>query len=359
MKKQILFLTFLIAAVFAGLTSYGQENAYLTSAPTYCAPALPLTCLTGAPLTPSPGTVYTYEISHTGAAGSTTHWLVTDESNVIAASALTATIDADGGGGSYILDAEDGVYNSGTNTATSIDISWKSFDGAANEVLLVAYVKDATGCITDNIQVWRIIPQYAFTLDIAGLTDAGDVGGAAVSECVSPVLSATYDGTSLTMDYGQNYVFFSVNAANWQTSWIPSFTTASSVTGSTVGTVEWAYPDEANGATSVWHPATDPVLASEYGASNFIGATGQCIVLRVLVDHGGNEIAAAAETVVVGVNGDMWNPTTSAHDGTYLDLDESATGCVTTVTDEATYTLNPRPDVQEVTPAAGTFEPKN
>ena len=379
MKKQILFLAFFVLAGLAGITTaLGQMRVdpnSLDAAMASCPIAIPLNCAAGTHLTPMPGETYTYEIS-VSSTPTMVHWFVTDDPAVFAAGVPTANIDADGGTGTYILDAENGVYNNNSatpNVATSIDISWKSFDGNANEVLLVAYAIDAAGC-TDNIQAWRIIPQYNFTLDIAGLLDDGTAGSA---ECASPVVSATYTGgTDLTMDYGENWVYFTVTAANWMTSWQPTFTIDQSNTATTnslVDEVMWAYSDEADGAGATWHAATDDVEAAHYegaGATNgFVGLNGVCIVLRVHVDHTDagsttqNE-SLAAETVVIGVDGEMVNPEGGAYDGSYPDLDNGATPsdpCVNTVTDEGIFTINPRPTITEVTPttAAGPFEPKN
>jgi hypothetical protein len=371
MKKQILLLTFLsLAFVFAGVNkAYAQppyDQDYLDAAVTDCPTPDPLTnCADGDHLNPIAGETYNYEISHTGNIGTGTapvHWFVTDNPNVIADEALTTDVDAGDGTGDYILLAEAGVYDDGGQTATDIDISWKAFDGTTNQVLLVAYVLDSDGC-TDNVEVWRIEPQYSFIIEIAGLFDDATIpaDGDNAFECVYPVVDATYDGTNLNMDYGDNYIFFIVTAANFVESWLPSFTVDASGTSSTVGDVEWAYADEANSDATTWNDATVPVEASHWG-SNSVGPGGECIVLRVLVTHGDNEIAAAAETVVVGVDGDMYNASTSTHDGTYPDLDDSANSgdpCEIGSNDNATYELTPRPDINEVSPAPASFVPKN
>ncbi len=361
MKKQILFLLTVLLAIAVSNKSYGQNNEpnYLDVSPTFCTPALPLTCtVSDDPLRPLPGKTYNYSI--TASSASYVLWFVTNDLNVIASSGtLTSTRDADGGGGSFILDAEDGVYNSITNTATDIDISWKSFNGLTNNVLLVAYAMDAAGC-TDNIQVYKIEPSFAFTLDIAGLLDDGTSGN---TECVSPVVSATYSPGSpgnLTMDYGANWVFYTVNAANWVHSWLPSFTSGTSGS-SALGSVEWAYPDEASGSTSLWHPATDPVMANHYGLSA-IDNLGKCIVLRVQADHNNNE-NLANEVITVGVNGVMYDPAATSgneySNNSLRDLDNGSSGCVQDKTDEATYTLTLRPTISSTTVTTGTFVPKN
>lgn len=363
MKKQILFLILLAAAVLVGSgKSYAQivptatlntEEDALTATPTYCVPAIPLTCVENATaLTPIAGESYNYEISTSPNAKVT--WIVTSDANVLTSQGvLTSAVDADGGGGSYILDAEDGVYANSGNTATDIDITWKTFTQTG--VLLVAYAVDEVGC-TDNIEVWQILPSYAFTLDIAGLTDAGAQGA---SECVVPVQTATFNGTSLVKDYGTNYIFFSVNAANWVNSWKPTIA-ASTNGGSAIGTIEWAYADEASGASSIWHTATDPILASHYSTTS-VGSTGQCIVVRVPVQHLAATESLADEVVTLEIDGNMYDSENSDY-LSYPDLDEEASsgsGCQTDITDAANYTITPRPNVLEVNPVPGTFVPSN
>lgn len=359
MKKQILLLLFLmLATLFAGLNkSYAQntEEDYLTVAPTYCVPAVPLTCAQGDALHPAPGVSYDYTITVSGSP-SEVYWFVTDDNNIMtAANTFTTAIDPGDGLGDYLL-TSDGVYNNTSNTATTISLTWKSFDGVANDVVLVAYALDAAGC-TDNIEVYRIEPKPSFTLDIAGLLDDGTSGN---TECVAPVQSATYDGTTLTVDYGMNYVYYTVNAANWQTSWMPDNFSAITNGGSTVGTPEWAYPDEAT-TGGTWHATdgTEEVLASHYASNDngFIGSAGECIVVRVPVDHASTTENIVDETINLTVNGEMVNPETNAYDGVYPDLDEGTPDCISDLTtDNADYIITARPDINESDPTP--FEDK-
>jgi len=361
--------------VLAGLTginsAYAQavDQAFLDAAPAACPVPTPLTnCGVGDPLHPVAGVTYHYIID-AGGVGNKVQWFVADDTTpLITAGAVTATIDSDGGTGKYILDALDGVYNNTTTNVTAdITISWKAFDGTTNNVVLVAFVTDAAGC-TNNIQAWKIEPQYSFILQIAGLLDGGTTPATGNAfECVSPVQGAIWDGTNVTMDYGDNYVFYQVTAANFIHGWTPTFTVDASGTSSVVtasANVEWAYADEANAGTAAnWHAMTDPVLAAHYSSAvnDAIGPNGACIVLRVLVDHGANEIATAGEAVTVNVDGVMWNSETSAYDTKYPDLDDAATSggaCVVGSSDAATYDITPRPVILPSTPT-DPFVPKN
>ncbi|WP_299581059.1 hypothetical protein [uncultured Sunxiuqinia sp.] len=371
MKKQILFLTFLVLAVFAGTNSFGQlvlntEEDYLDAAPT-CTPAIPLTCLsTTDELSPVAGVPYTYEI--TVSSSESIHWFVTDDTNIMTGQeTFTGQIDLGDASGNYLL-SSDASYNDPANTSASVTLTWKSFDAATNTVLLVAYAVDAAGC-TDNIEVYRIVPQYSFTLDIAGLLDDGTIGA---TECVAPVQDATYDAANdlLTVTYGTNYVFFTVNAANWQTSWMPdNFIATSTDANSTLGTPEWAYPDEATtGGTWRATDGTAQVEASHYdettgiggSVDGFVGQDGACIVVRVQVDHGSTTETLTDETINLVVNGEMINPATSAYDGEYPDLEElndANVACESDLTsDNADYTITARPDIDEVDPTP--FEDK-
>ena len=355
MKKQFLFLTMFVLAIFLAGTnnSYAQlnpEEDHLLAVPTYCAPALTLTCGAGDPLHPAPGVAYDYTITSTSAGK--IHWFVTDDANIRTTTGTTTNIDPGTGLGDYIL-ASNSIYNNTGTNSTTVNITWKSFDGVANNVLLVAYNVDVNGC-TDNIEVYRIEPKYSFTLDIAAIADDGLSGGT-VSECVAPIVSATYSGSQLNVDYGTNYVFFAVNAANWQTSWMPD-DFAVKTTGTSSVTIEgWAYPaDAVTGGT--WKVVgTDQVEASKYASNinGFIGATGECIIVKVRVDHGTQTENIADETINLTVNGEMINPQTTAYDGKYLDLDEPASGpdCISDlIKDNADYVITPRPDINESAP---------
>ncbi len=362
MKKQILtFVMLTLAVIFAGTKSYGQDINYIDALVTDCPTPTTLNCATatGGELNPIPGVTYTYtiDVDPTVTTGYI-HWFVTDDATLIDATGLVAGIEPNDGTSPYLLLATAAAYNSTANTSVSIDVAWQSFDGTTNNVLLVAYVEGEAGC-SDNIEVFRIEPTFAFRLDIAGLSPDGTVpttGNA--SECVTPVQSAIYDGTNLNMDYGDNYVFFVVSAASFVDSWQPTFTVASSSTPVALTDVQWAYPAQAiiNGGT--WNAIGDPVEAQD--ASNAVGDAGECIIVRVHVDHGNIENDVAS-TVTLGVDGIMYDIVGGNYTNPDLaDLDNGATPadpCVVGSNDSAIYDLDPRPNVTEVTPTP--FVPKN
>jgi hypothetical protein len=379
MKKQFLFLTmFTLALIFAGMSSYGQlsdgspDVDYLDAIPSYCTPAVEIDCGNGLDaLAPVPGTSYAYTVTSPTTTGAV-HWFVTDDAQLMDAQAsIVAGIEPSNGTSPYILTA-DAAYNDVANTSKTVNITWKSFDGNANAVILVVYNVDDANC-TDNMEVYRIIPQYNFTLDVASISDDGATGGdvTPVQDCVNPIQAASYDGgtNTLTVDYGTDYVFFAVNAANWVTSWMPdNFSAVSDLAGSTPVVTGWAYPDEAT-TGGTWHAIGDPldfVDASHPayvndGLSNngFVGSDGACIIVRVQVDHGTTTENIVNETITLTVNGEMYNAVTSTFDGTYPDLDEDINngGCIADDTsDAADYIITPRPDIEEDTPSP--FETK-
>ncbi|RIH65631.1 hypothetical protein D1164_08165 [Mariniphaga sediminis] len=360
MKKQILIVTFFIVAFLAGtINAFAQvDDAQLDAAVASCPVPAVLNCGTADALHPLPGESYTYDIDIVN--GNTIHWFVTTDVNVIASAALTTSHEAVGG--TYVLNAGTAVagtatYDDGTNTGDVLGVQWNYFSPGTT-VLLVAFVVDAAGC-TNNIEAYKIEPVFNFVLEIAALEDDGTIQNPAASkECVSPVQSATFDGTNLVMDYGDNYIFYIVSAANWVHSWDPTFVAPTSAGGSAVGTVEWAYADEAHLTTTTWNTDATPVLASHWGVSS-VGASGQCIVLRVNIDHSNANEMIAAETYTTGVDGVMYNAATSDYsNGDLADLDDGGSGnCVNTITDDADYIITPRPDINAVTPTP--FIPKN
>ena len=169
--------------------------------------------------------------------------------------------------------------------------------------------------------------------------------------------TATFDGTNLTMDYGENWVFFSVNAANFVGSWEPELA-ATAANGSTIGTVEWAYPADAQ-ANANWHASGVPVNASA-ASGGAVGAGGECVVVRVQVEHNSVEHGGATndEVVTLSIDGVMYDSTTSGYGNASLaDVDDNAGACDNGITDTETYTLTARPKATTVTPTP--FVPKN
>ena len=295
MKKQIFILVLLVMAIFANVSkSYGQ-----------LAPRA-VTCLTADALHPIAGTPYDYSITVPTPAGTKAYtWFVTQDKNFIAAGTLTANRELSDGSGNHVLTTGVGYNDPATGLAT-ISITWKSYTyDAANPVFVViqATNDNGTGCTTQNMKVYKIQPQNAFTLDLDNLTAAGAnhtplVYGDNYDVCMSNIASATYDANApegLIYDFGTNTFLYEVVAANWSTAWNPSVqltgidaeetvtvqwskdvTFASGVTtmtGSAIGT----------GATPTVYTSAANVTATNAGGT--VGTAGESIYIRVTLDH--------------------------------------------------------------------------
>ena len=406
MKKQFLFLILFVAAIVAGTTNlFGQIAAvpYQTvpsAVPSNLTPKALAGC-TADELHPVQGQVYTYTVN--ASAQTDVRWFVVNNNTVVAngdsiigfSGVLPSTygdIEPSDGTGDYIYGDGSTVipeYNinpvaDATGQHHSIDIAWKYFDGITDQVILVAYAEDSTGC-TDNLVVYRIIPQPAFTIDIAVLNDAGDsIAGPLdplTGECVSPIESATYSGSNttpdaqLTVDYGENWVYFVVTGANYIDSWMPEFQ-ISYDGGSNAVEASWAYASDANNASATWNTLTDggttwtsavPVIAG--GASGAVGdgnvpaATGESIVVRVRIDYGtGYEHDNATELLHFAVNGIAYDGDNAT--GTFFDdiafEDLHYADCTVDgfTNDKVDYEITPRPEVENAIAAPVDTEDK-
>lgn len=309
MKKQILILFVAFLASMNLIIAQTVDPDALTALPTYCVPATPVaaTCVPAAgPNNPIAGQPYTYTVTITNGNSPTIHWFATTDANFITASAISATIENPGG--DYVM-AAGTTYDDPANTTPNVQITWEAFP-ATTDVFLVTYVTNGDGC-PNNIKVYKIEPSHLFTLDIDRIMNTG-AAAAGAAWCLAPVAGASYDAVNgiVNMDYGVNYLYYVVNAANWANTWLPSFELTAAGTASTTFAVDWAYPAESHGAGAVWHTTAaaaniytsdDPVSPSS-GSS--VDENGECIIVRVTVDHNLNE-ALGGMTVELAVNGFM------------------------------------------------------
>lgn len=312
MKKQILIL---LVAFFASMNlimaqEITPDPAALTSAPVYCVLAEPIavSCVPAAgPNNPLPGQPYTYTVTVTNGGAATIHWFATTDPDFITSTGLTANIEG-ALTSPYIMDAGT-TYNVPGNTTNNVEITWNAIP-ATTDVFLVTYVTNGAGC-PDNIKVYKIETSHTFTLDIARILSDGSAAAPA-AHCISPVFGASYDAINgiVNMDYGVNYLYYVVNAANWANTWLPSFELTAAGTLSTTFAVDWAYPAQSHGAGAVWNSTTpagdiytsdDPVSPS---TGTTVGTSGECIIVRVTVDHNLNE-GLADMSVELAVDGFM------------------------------------------------------
>lgn len=320
MKKQLFFLFFTLivsSELLAQPTMPTKDPNALSAVPTWCTPATPVNvaCVPAAgPNNPIAGQEYTYTVTVPNPGTNTIFWYVTTDVNFITTAGLNLANLQTTPSSNYIM-ATGTTYNVASNTNPAVDITWKSFP-ATQDVFLVTYVQNqATGC-TDNIKVYKIEPSHLFTLDINRIANDG-TGVAAADHCIAPIEGAQYVETAgvgeIQMNYGINYLYFIVNAANWAHSWLPKFEMSGSIlgTGTTTYAVDWQYPSLANVGTG-WHStnavgnvytSVDPVLPATVGETG-VGTTGECIIVRVTVNHNQHQ-GEALVTLGLAVDGTM------------------------------------------------------
>lgn len=386
--------------MIAGNKAFSQYQTVLNSVPTDCLTPHELSGCTDDELHPVQGEVYTYTVNTTDATDDV-RWFVINNNDLKSAtpvdSLLSITngilpsgsgyIDETDGTGDYILNLgpDNNTYNAdpvsgdGVGADHSIQIAWKYFDGLLpNEVLLVAYVQSNDAC-TNNIAVYRIIPEPAFTIDIAVLSDDGDSiaapGTTVVGECVSPIESTVYDGAAttpanmLTVDYGENWAFFIVNGANYKDSWMPTFQ-ISYDGGYSALEASWAYSSDAANAAATWYTidvasgtTSDPVIAGGTANSAGDGALpapgGECIVVRVRIDYGtGVEHDLSNSTLSFAVTGTAYDSDDDGGTGSFYDDsafdDLHYADCQPDgfTNDAVDYLITPRPEAIGVAPVS-------
>ena len=320
MKKQILVLAFLLAGLANVNLSFGQALV-----------PRKVTCLTADALHPIAGNPFTYQIdvpaTPAGGAPWTSLkylWYVTQNQDFITFNTvtglpeLTPNADRQTALGS-LLKTTDANYNLATSTSNSISLTWKSFYYDTNAPIFV--VISVTGnngqCDPSNLKVFKIEPQNAFTVDIDNLQVDGSAStppvytagvltsglyGDLYEQCISPIKSAKYNTSTKAVDYdfGQNIMMYEVVAANWYTSWRPSFTLTGVDPKETV-TVEYStdrtFPagkvvlmtasaaHSTSTATVLTYTTTASVAASTAAPAGFVNDAGESIFVRVTLDH--------------------------------------------------------------------------
>ncbi len=359
MKKQILFLTFFVLAILASI-----DSAFAQTSLAPASQALPTLSCTGNAnfLHPVAGVSYTYQMDGTTGTEQADQWtwFATKDPDFITAGALNTAGALTTTTGLLATSAN---YNapSGTN---SVDITWSPevlantvYQGAAGEPTFVVGYATGTNC-ADNIQVYEINPIMSFIIDIAAIdeSDATLAWDAVASECVSPVVGATYDtGThALNMDYGTDTIYFEVSAANFVNDFTPTFrilsglsttqtadigiasTLADAQAGTFVATHSWA-------ATDIGGAGQDWATGQTFNASSSSDvATGVSLYVRVVIDNNtyesltSQDFALAVDAIDDGGAG-QWDMEDDDCGATPTDAADQV--------DTATQTINPRPTI--------------
>jgi hypothetical protein len=326
MKKQLFIF---VLVVIAAISSFGQAIHHSNPQP--------LVCTTG-PLNPIAGVPYDYSATLNPDQGSA-YWYATTSTTFINNGTRVATEEVVGG--SFVKAAtnyRDATAGDGSPSTTQI--TWdaaglNTVTPAAPLFVVVDYTAPAsTGC-ANNMKVYPIVPTNGFIVDIYNLNASfvPQTFGTTLSSCYSNIKSATYSGGAIVTDYGTNYLYYEVVAANFSSSWTPTLAISGLQTGQT-GTVEWAYDN----TFSTVYASGDPVNTLVTNTS-----TGVSIFVRVTVNNGTYE-GLSNTSIVFTANGvSNGKPDVINTDCTQTSLTD----------DQSTQTLQARPTVTSV--PAGTF----
>ena len=363
MKKQILIVTFFVLAILAGTSNvFGQDGADHYSDPRV------LTCVDDA-LHPIAGRTYVYEATGTETGGAWRFWATKDPNFIATDGSGNRTFNYGTGTALTVSDGElsyssddynieIGISDPNENSDGSIELIWTSTILAGTEVgvtptFVVAYYEDAAGC-TDNIKVWELDPLNGFTVDVLAL-DPDDVATAPTYDpstlpatCFSPVESATYQSGGMVYDYGENYLYFELVAANFTNYWIPTLEIDATDLGTTQSITSYEYtftqPSGWDGSetwTALVSATTQIPISSTFSGNIEDGVS---VFVRVLIDHSKWEgIADQTLTMIVdGVNSDGdWDVVNGTGSDTCVDPGAADQN------DSADVTLTHRPTVAD------------
>lgn len=343
MKKQILFLAFLVLAIFSGLTdALGQAVHY--SAPR------PIACEDDA-LHPIPGRSYNYEASATPPGG-TWHFWATKNPSFIATANGTTTINNAGA-----LTTTTGLvttstdYNVNTNTDGNVAITWSSailaatgYQGVDGTPTFVAAYYDAPVNCSDNIKVWELDPINAFTVDVLNLNPTTFLPATEnpydyePEQCPDIVRTATYTGgDAMHYDFGTNTLYYEFVAANFTGSWTPTFELTAGLGTSQQATYHYTYalPSTWAATPPTWTPLVSGTTSIPVASSVTDTGLGVSIFVRVTIANNQWE-NLAGQDLVLTVNGqnaegfwDVVNTDCDQPDPNGPDEDDTATQTIT------------------------------
>ncbi len=364
-----------MAILVIGLsTSYGQTVTCPVPRP------VDVTCLPSDALHPVAGTPYDYTVSVPTPPGTKEYtWFVTQDPAFIAAGVLTGNRET--APGLHIAAAGAG-YNNPATGAPTLSITWKSFvPDPALPVFVVINVKNTAStpdaCVSQNMKVFKILPVNAFTLDIANVSVAGVAAAydTPIDRCIHDIVTATYDATApegVIYDFGIDYLYYVVTAANFTASWRPSVQLAGVDAQETITAVDWAFNTDFAFATA--HPmplaagtytATDPVTV--VNPTGTVGQAGECILIRVTIDHTASPLqyqGLSDETITLAVDGvtelALVPPIPDVHYSSTQPVANALCGLPDGFQfDKAVQTIKPRPDIQApAMPAPGLLPVK-
>jgi hypothetical protein len=351
--------------MFTGITNaFGQT---LTTS-TFGTLPDPLVNCVGDAQHPKAGVSYTYYFD-AGTTATDFRWWATKDPNFVSADPTVTNQATD----SLLVSTGELTSVSasywGETTTNGVDIIWSAdvlgrtsyqtlvgspgTTAAPTSTFVVGWGTD--GC-TDNLKVWEIDPSPSFTVDIAVIDDAtmlpltyGDVSS---TQCVDEVRAAIYNTTNFNVDYnfGWDTLYYEVVAANFVTSWLPTFyltgldggaiqtaeiNWASSMANAQAGTfIETTSIDITGGTATGTVPLTTTLLDNSGGVS---------LIVQVIIANNNYETLAAS-TIGLSVAGE---------DANGFDIDDDATCTIPTTAvdaaddDTTTRTITERPTLTE------------
>ena len=393
MKKQILILAFFILAIIAGTNkSFGQVLTHNGGLPVGVGLPNTLAACPSDALHPFPGQPYTYAITNPNgsmvAADTYTWWATKDPTFVDATningktSTMLTTTSND------LVNVGAG-YGVATAATPSMSITWSSdilsktkyqaigADAPKTSTFVAVMATGGAGC-TNNLQVYEINPLPAFTLDITNVDKAGitQAYGIDVPQCVDKVRSATYDPAThdVKMDYGTNVLIYEVIAANFVTSWTPTFTIKANSLSTVAGKTQTA--DISWYSTLAGAQAGTGAIETKAGLADGAVAAGATPLTVAAGTNTANGVSLFVRVVIHNQKFESIadNPFTLQVDGQdatlQWDLNNSPAAVACAVAgadglDEASQTIQKRPDIQSnPNPASavgtpGDWIPKN
>lgn len=348
MKKQFFLL---LAALLLGTSFAFGQGAVKNSDPK------PTNCITDA-LHPVAGVPYNYAATVAGGTG-TYEWWATKDPNFITAPGVTNMATR--------LTTTTGLITTSANygvtgqTGSTVTITWSddilsktklrtgpsttTFPSAT--FVAVHYTGSPAEC-ADNFKVYELDPINAFTVDIKNIEDE-NYGLIAYDtkddQCPAGVASATYTVSGMQYDYGVDYMYYEVVAANFTNFWVPTFTISNTATVQTY-TVEYTYTNPSTWKTTppTWAPVVNGTTHFNVDPSVTNTNLGVSVYLRLtLTNH--NYEGLALRTIRLAADGQnsvgIW------------DIVNSATACVQTTgadqNDVAEQDMKARPTVPSTT----------
>lgn len=349
MKKQLLLL---IVAFFAVTTAFGQ--ALPGSAPRG------INCTDDA-LHPIAGKEYTYQASSNQTGSEFTFWATTDPNFITTTSGTTTTNIASRLLTTPVAPATTADLiavssNYATKTATdNVKITWSDaiLNAAATKPTFVAVNTDGT--CANNFDAWELVPLKAFTVDIRNVENSANTPlafDAPDNQCIDQVRGAVYNAGTIQYNFGTNVLYYEVIAANFTTSWTPTFNISGLGNGQTA-LLEWSYTNtfaSIVGTGTITNTAALTTVKADVDPSVTNTTTGVSIYVRVTVSNNTYEgINPTSITLTVdGVNSvgdwDIENNTLTAAGPA------CNPGALNDKMDAATQVLDPRPTVTPVVP---------